>query len=74
MNDAINQVQTDFGRIDACLANAGMGGSGPINEMTDEAWRKTNSVNYDSVCEFMRIPRVVCANIDRVYKFIALVL
>jgi len=46
---AIEQVEKDFGRVDVLLANAGMGGSGPITEMTDEAWRKTQSVNYDSM-------------------------
>lgn len=37
-----------FGRVDACFANAGIGGGGdPFHEMKTEAWRRVLSVNLD---------------------------
>ena len=38
---AMTEVETHFGRIDSCFANAGMGfGSPSFAEMTTETWRK----------------------------------
>ena len=43
-------VLADFGRVDGCFANAGIGGGGPMfDEMTDDAWRRMMSVNLDGV-------------------------
>lgn len=40
-----------FGRLDTCIANAGIGGggAGPFHETTTEAWRKVMTVNLDAV-------------------------
>ncbi|GAA5976722.1 hypothetical protein JCM11641_005673 [Rhodosporidiobolus odoratus] len=50
----VEQVKADFGRVDVFIANAGMGGSGRINELEPEKWRKIQSVNYDSIYYAMR--------------------
>lgn len=52
--DAVNAnfdtVVADFGRVDACFANAGIPGGGPnFDEMDDDSWRKMMSVNLDGV-------------------------
>lgn len=41
----------EFGRIDGCFANAGIGGGGPASfvERTEEDWRRMFSVNLDGV-------------------------
>ena len=41
----------EYGRIDACFANAGIGGGGPRSfiERTEEEWRRMFAVNLDSV-------------------------
>lgn len=41
----------EFGRIDGCFANAGIGGGGrtPFAERTEEDWRRMFSVNLDGV-------------------------
>src|SRR5262245_3211551 len=36
-----------FGRLDLFVANAGVGGGGPVVEMTDEAYRRIIGVNLD---------------------------
>ena len=38
-----------LGRVDACFANAGIGGSMPFIEMTTEEWRRILRVNLDGV-------------------------
>jgi NAD(P)-dependent dehydrogenase (short-subunit alcohol dehydrogenase family) len=38
-----------FGRVDACFANAGVGGGGPFAELTAEQWRRVLSVNLDGL-------------------------
>jgi NAD(P)-dependent dehydrogenase (short-subunit alcohol dehydrogenase family) len=38
-----------LGRVDACFANAGVGGSMPFIEMTSEEWRRILRVNLDGV-------------------------
>jgi NAD(P)-dependent dehydrogenase (short-subunit alcohol dehydrogenase family) len=39
----------EMGRIDCVIANAGIGGGAPFNEMTTELFRKVNSVNVEGV-------------------------
>lgn len=46
---AIDAIRARFGRLDILVANAGIGGTGPIEEMTMEAWRRTLSINLDGV-------------------------
>ncbi|MGF1957826.1 SDR family NAD(P)-dependent oxidoreductase, partial [Enterococcus casseliflavus] len=39
-----------FGRVDACYANAGVGGAAAsFDGMTDEEWRRVLRVNLDGV-------------------------
>lgn len=45
---AMAEVETHFGRIDSCFANAGMGLASPAFEQMDtETWRKIMSVNME---------------------------
>ncbi|GAA5865655.1 hypothetical protein JCM3774_004951 [Rhodotorula dairenensis] len=50
----VQEVKSEFGRIDVFIANAGMGGSGRINDLSLEQWRKIQSVNYDAVFYAMK--------------------
>ncbi|GAA6045832.1 hypothetical protein NBRC10513_005239 [Rhodotorula toruloides] len=50
----VNDVKSDFGRVDVFIANAGMGGSGRIKDLSLEQWRKIQAVNYDSVFYAMK--------------------
>jgi len=38
-----------FGRVDACFANAGVGGGGPFAELKTEEWRRVLAVNLDGL-------------------------
>jgi NAD(P)-dependent dehydrogenase (short-subunit alcohol dehydrogenase family) len=38
-----------LGRVDACFANAGIGGSAPFIEMTSEEWHRVLRINLDGV-------------------------
>lgn len=49
VQDGINKVVADFGRIDVFVANAGMVISKPILEQTLEEYKKQMSVNVDGV-------------------------
>ncbi len=42
-------IQAQFGRLDILVANAGIGGTGPIREITLEDWHRTLRVNLDGV-------------------------
>ncbi len=45
-----NAILDDFGRVDGCFANAGIGGGGPnFDELPEENWRQIMSVNLDGV-------------------------
>lgn len=43
----VAEVVDRFGRLDACFANAGVGGGAPFLEQTTETWRRVLSVNLD---------------------------
>ncbi len=50
VSDSFDQIVADFGRVDGCFANAGIGGGGPMfDEMEDDSWRRMMSVNLDGV-------------------------
>lgn len=38
-----------FGRVDACYANAGVGGGGPFAELTTEQWQRVLNVNLNGL-------------------------
>jgi len=45
----VAEVLKTFGRLDFCVANAGVGGGGPFAELTTESWRRVTTVNLDAV-------------------------
>jgi NAD(P)-dependent dehydrogenase (short-subunit alcohol dehydrogenase family) len=45
----VAQVLKQFGRLDFCAANAGIGGGAPFDQMTTERWRRVTTVNLDAV-------------------------
>lgn len=46
--DGMQEVEQAFGRIDTCIANAGIGfGSPSFLEITTDAWRKIHNVNME---------------------------
>jgi len=47
--DTIAAIRARFARLDILVANAGIGGTGPIEDMTMETWRRTLSINLDGV-------------------------
>ena len=47
--DAMAESLSRLGRIDTCIANAGVGGGAPLTEQTTEQWRKVTAVNLDAV-------------------------
>ena len=47
--DAMGESLARLGRIDTCIANAGVGGSAPLTEQTTEQWRRVTTVNLDAV-------------------------
>jgi NAD(P)-dependent dehydrogenase (short-subunit alcohol dehydrogenase family) len=47
---AFSETTSDFGHVDSCFANAGVGGGGAsFVEMTHEEWQRVFSVNMDGV-------------------------
>lgn len=46
---AMAESLSRLGRIDTCIANAGVGGAAPLTEQTTEAWRRITTVNLDAV-------------------------
>lgn len=51
---AVEQTVAELGRIDICVANAGTGGLGSLQDMTLEEWRRVMSVNLDGAFITMR--------------------
>jgi NAD(P)-dependent dehydrogenase (short-subunit alcohol dehydrogenase family) len=47
--DGMAAAIKEMGRVDCVIANAGIGGGSPIQEMTTELFRKVNSVNIEGV-------------------------
>jgi NAD(P)-dependent dehydrogenase (short-subunit alcohol dehydrogenase family) len=52
--DATAQTVDALGRIDACIANAGVGHAAPITEMSLADWRRVMAVNLDGAFLTMR--------------------
>jgi NAD(P)-dependent dehydrogenase (short-subunit alcohol dehydrogenase family) len=49
VDSLVQTTVTRLGRLDLFVANAGVGGGGPVVEMSDEAYRQIVSVNLDGV-------------------------
>jgi NAD(P)-dependent dehydrogenase (short-subunit alcohol dehydrogenase family) len=51
VKEAMAQVIAEYGRVDGCFANAGIGGGGrkPFIERTEEQWRTMFATNLDGV-------------------------
>lgn len=47
--DGMAAAIKEMGRIDVCVANAGIGGGSPLQEMTTELFRRVHAVNTDGV-------------------------
>jgi hypothetical protein len=60
---AANAVLERFGRIDICVANAGVGGSGGILDLEIDEWRRVLSVNLDGA--FLTIQRSARAMVEQ---------
>src|SRR5215813_14232587 len=43
------QTLEQFGKVDACFANAGVGGGGPFAELSTESWKRVLAVNLDGL-------------------------
>ena len=54
---AFKETLAQFGRVDACFANAGIGGGGrrAFVERSEEEWRRMFSVNLDSVFHLFQV-------------------
>lgn len=49
LEDAIERIEKDEGPIDILVNNAGIQRRGPLDEITDEAWRDVLTTNLDAV-------------------------
>src|ERR1700740_971813 len=47
--DGMKAAVADMGRLDCVVANAGIGGSSPLVEMTTDLFRKVHGVNEEGV-------------------------
>jgi NAD(P)-dependent dehydrogenase (short-subunit alcohol dehydrogenase family) len=54
VEQAFTETLQAFGRVDACFANAGVGGRGPFAELTREQWQRVLSVNLDGLFYTLR--------------------
>ena len=53
--DGMAAVEAEFGRIDTCIANAGIGlGSPSFLEMSTDTWRKVHNINMEGAFWTMR--------------------
>lgn len=61
MNDFARDVVTEFGRIDICLANAGVCGFGQVWELTDTQWSEMIDIDLTGVFKTVRavLPQMI---------------
>jgi NAD(P)-dependent dehydrogenase (short-subunit alcohol dehydrogenase family) len=64
--DGMAAAIKEMGRVDCVVANAGIGGGSPIQEMTTDLFRKVNSVNTEGV--FWTLREASKHMIDRAQK------
>lgn len=51
---ALAETLSTFGRIDACFANAGIGGGGPFVDLTSEQWNRVLDINLNGLFYTLR--------------------
>ena len=51
---SFSETLSVFGRVDACFANAGVGGGAPFDELTAEQWHRVLKVNLDGLFYTLR--------------------
>lgn len=69
---ATDAVLAEFGRIDGCFANAGIGGGGrkPFVDRTEEEWRRMFAINLDGVFHaFQPVLRHMIARAEKGDRF-----
>jgi NAD(P)-dependent dehydrogenase (short-subunit alcohol dehydrogenase family) len=49
VEQAFARTLQEFGRVDACFANAGIGGNAPFAELTRDQWQRVLRVNLDGL-------------------------
>lgn len=49
VEQAFADTLAEFGRVDGCFANAGVGGGGRFDELTLDQWRRVMAVNLDGL-------------------------
>jgi len=49
VNKSFAETLKEFGRVDGCFANAGVGGGGPFAELPTDQWRRVMNVNLDGL-------------------------
>ena len=54
VEQAFAETLERFGRVDACFANAGVGGGAPFVELTHEQWHRVMRVNLDGLFYTLR--------------------
>ena len=54
VDHAFQETLAQFSRIDACFANAGVGGGAPFADLTDEQWQRVLKVNLDGLFYTLR--------------------
>jgi NAD(P)-dependent dehydrogenase (short-subunit alcohol dehydrogenase family) len=54
VNAAFAETLEKFGRVDACFANAGVGGGGPFAELTTDQWQRVLNVNLNGLFYTLR--------------------
>jgi meso-butanediol dehydrogenase/(S,S)-butanediol dehydrogenase/diacetyl reductase len=60
---AIDDAAAKYGHLDVLIANAGIGSTGAVGDLSDESWRRVMSVNLDGVFHVSRaaLPHLVAS-------------
>ena len=61
--EAVDRTVEQFGRLDACIANAGVSSAAPVLQLSLEEWRRIMAVNLDGA--FLTLREAARAMVDR---------
>lgn len=64
IESALEQIESEVGRLDGLVNNAGIAVAGPVEVLTDEEWRWQFDVNFFSVIELTRAAFDLVARAD----------